>query len=207
MERHAPQLAHQHHKDNQSDGAVVSQHRPSEPRVSPHLQYPAGHSAGAGTSVCNRARIRIRESAPDSKLFQALPSQKHALEAGIEFVSGYMQQASQGLFVGVGIVVLLWTMISLMSNIEDTFNTVWGVTHALVRPQGNRLYRNNVSAADTHDLLKRNIGYGELRPCRQSAAPLHHSGAEGSARCGSVCAYMDVVHRDVSCVSQHQGEV
>ena len=41
-----------------------------------------------------------------------------------------MQQASQGLFVGVGIVVLLWTMISLMSNIEDTFNTVWGVTHA-----------------------------------------------------------------------------
>lgn len=70
------------------------------------------------------------ENLLQTQLFQALPSQKHALEAGIEFVSGYMQQASQGLFVGVGIVVLLWTMISLMSNIEDTFNTVWGVTHA-----------------------------------------------------------------------------
>ncbi|WP_295731320.1 YihY/virulence factor BrkB family protein [uncultured Muribaculum sp.] len=70
------------------------------------------------------------ENLLQTQLFQALPSQKHALEAGIDFVSGYMTQASQGVFVGVGIVVLLWTMISLMSNIEDTFNTVWGVTRA-----------------------------------------------------------------------------
>lgn len=70
------------------------------------------------------------ENLVQTQLFQALPSQKHALEAAINFVSGYMEQASQGVFVGVGIVVLLWTMISLMSNIEDTFNRVWGVTHA-----------------------------------------------------------------------------
>lgn len=70
------------------------------------------------------------ENLLQTQLFQALPSQKHALQAGIDFVSGYMAQASQGVFVGVGIVVLLWTMISLMSNIEDTFNKVWGVTRA-----------------------------------------------------------------------------
>lgn len=68
------------------------------------------------------------ENLLQTQLFQVLPSQKHALETGIDFVNSYLSQASQGVFVGVGIVVLLWTMISLMSNIEDTFNTVWGVT-------------------------------------------------------------------------------
>ncbi len=62
-----------------------------------------------------------------SQLFNFFPSQKEALETAIGFVDQYLVQASQGLFVGVGLVFLLWTMISLMSNIEDSFNKVWGV--------------------------------------------------------------------------------
>lgn len=63
-----------------------------------------------------------------SQLFNSLPSQKKALETAIGFVDQYLAQASQGIFVGVGLVVLLWTLISLMSNIESTFNLIWGVS-------------------------------------------------------------------------------
>lgn len=64
-----------------------------------------------------------------SQLFTYFPSQRKALEAAIGFVDSYLAQASEGLFVGVGIVLLLWTLISLVSAVEDAFNGIWGVTH------------------------------------------------------------------------------
>ncbi len=64
-----------------------------------------------------------------SQLFNYFPSQRKALETGIKFVDSYLAQASEGLFVGVGIVVLLWTLISLVSAVEDAFNQIWGVKH------------------------------------------------------------------------------
>ena len=42
-------------------------------------------------------------------------------------MDNYLSQASQGIFVGIGLVFLLWTLVSLMSNVEDSFNHVWGV--------------------------------------------------------------------------------
>lgn len=65
-----------------------------------------------------------------SQLTNLLPSQTHALETALGFVDSYLAEASQGLFVGVGLVVLLWTLISLMSNIEDSLNLIWGVTRS-----------------------------------------------------------------------------
>lgn len=62
-----------------------------------------------------------------SQLFDFFPSQKEALEVAIRFVDSYLEQASEGLFVGVGMAVLLWTLISLISSIEDAFNRIWGV--------------------------------------------------------------------------------
>lgn len=63
------------------------------------------------------------------QLFNYFPSQRKALETGIKFVDSYLAQASEGLFVGVGIVVLLWTLISLIGAVEDAFNQIWGVKH------------------------------------------------------------------------------
>lgn len=65
----------------------------------------------------------------ESQLFNYFPSQRKALETGIKFVDSYLAQASEGLFVGVGIVVLLWTLISLIGAVEDAFNQIWGVKH------------------------------------------------------------------------------
>lgn len=62
-----------------------------------------------------------------SELFRYFPAQRHALENALTYVENYLSQASQGIFIGIGLIFLLWTLLSLMSNVEDTFNHVWGV--------------------------------------------------------------------------------
>lgn len=64
-----------------------------------------------------------------SQLFGYFPSQQKALEVAMRFVDSYLAQASEGLFVGVGIAVLLWTLISLVGAIEDAFNRIWSIKH------------------------------------------------------------------------------
>ena len=61
------------------------------------------------------------------ELFHMFPAQKQAVSYALGFVDSYLSSSSEGVFVGVGLVVLLWTMISLFSNIEGTFNIIWGV--------------------------------------------------------------------------------
>lgn len=62
-----------------------------------------------------------------SQLFHLFPSQQYALEVGLRFIDGALAQASEGVFVGVGIVVLLWTIISLLMSVEDSFNSIWNI--------------------------------------------------------------------------------
>ena len=62
-----------------------------------------------------------------TQLFNYFPSQQKALETAFRFVDSYLTQASEGIFVGVGIVVLLWTLISLVGAVEEAFNDIWGV--------------------------------------------------------------------------------
>lgn len=63
-----------------------------------------------------------------SELFRYFPAQHQALETALTYVDNYLAQASQGIFIGIGLIFLLWTLLSLMSNVEDTFNHVWGTT-------------------------------------------------------------------------------
>jgi len=62
-----------------------------------------------------------------SELFRYFPAQRQALETALAYVDNYLAQTSQGIFIGIGLVFLIWTLVSLMSNVEDTFNHVWGV--------------------------------------------------------------------------------
>lgn len=64
-----------------------------------------------------------------AQLFNYFPAQKEALQTAFTFVDSYLAHASEGIFVGIGIAMLLWTMISLMNNIESTFNSIWGVKY------------------------------------------------------------------------------
>lgn len=61
------------------------------------------------------------------ELYSYFPAQHKMLDASFKFVDSYLAQASEGVFVGIGIAFLLWTLISLLSSVEDVFNSIWGV--------------------------------------------------------------------------------
>lgn len=62
-----------------------------------------------------------------NELYTYFPSQSKAIATALKFVDSYLAEASSGIIVGIGIIVLLWTLISLLSNIEDAFNNIWDI--------------------------------------------------------------------------------
>lgn len=62
-----------------------------------------------------------------NELHVIFPAQATVINTALDFVDRYLETASGGLFVGIGILFLLWTMFSLLRKIEVTFNYVWGV--------------------------------------------------------------------------------
>ena len=63
----------------------------------------------------------------ETTIYSYFPSQSHAINTAMGFVDSYLKEAKQGVFVGIGILMLLWTLISLLSNIEEAFNQIWDV--------------------------------------------------------------------------------
>ena len=63
----------------------------------------------------------------EDELISAVPSQKQVLMESFKYVDSYLDNSSEGIFLGIGIVFLLWTLVSLLSSVEDTFNQVWGI--------------------------------------------------------------------------------
>lgn len=61
------------------------------------------------------------------ELYHLFPSQRDAISHALAFVDSYLDQASEGIFIGIGIIFLLYTIISLMSSLEDSFNKIWNV--------------------------------------------------------------------------------
>ena len=51
-------------------------------------------------------------------------------EVIIQFVDSYLSQTKSGVFIGVGLVMLLWSVIILINNMEATFNRIWQVKKA-----------------------------------------------------------------------------
>ncbi|MDE7382128.1 MAG: YihY/virulence factor BrkB family protein, partial [Muribaculaceae bacterium] len=65
----------------------------------------------------------------EDQLYAFLPAQRTAITTSLKFVDSYLAASSQGVFVGVGLILLLWTLISLLSNIESSFNRLWDVKY------------------------------------------------------------------------------
>lgn len=63
----------------------------------------------------------------EDQLFQTFPAQKNFISFALKFVDSYLNEASQGIFVGVGLIFLLYTVISLLSDIETSFNQIWDI--------------------------------------------------------------------------------
>lgn len=45
----------------------------------------------------------------------------------LSWINSYLKHAQSGIFIGVGLLMLLWTILNLTDNIEKSFNTIWQV--------------------------------------------------------------------------------
>ena len=54
-------------------------------------------------------------------------SQPQAADVIVGFVNSYLVHTKSGIFLGVGLVFMLYTVLMLVSNIEVTFNEIWQV--------------------------------------------------------------------------------
>ena len=57
----------------------------------------------------------------------ALSSQPQAADIIIGFVNSYLVHTRSGVFLGIGLLFMLYTVLMLVSNIEDAFNEIWQV--------------------------------------------------------------------------------
>ena len=57
----------------------------------------------------------------------AFESQPQAADIIIGFVNSYLVHTQSGVFLGVGLLFMLYTVLMLVSNVEDAFNEIWQV--------------------------------------------------------------------------------
>jgi membrane protein len=71
------------------------------------------------------------------QLMAKLQGHEEVAEKIIGFAQSLLQNTKGGAIAGVGIVVLFWTVIKVLGNIESSFNDIWGVKTA--RTMGRKL--------------------------------------------------------------------
>ena len=62
-----------------------------------------------------------------SSLYDYFPAQAHQLSRAFDFAENYLSMTRGGVFLGIGLVLLLYTVFSLISTVEHTFNNIWHV--------------------------------------------------------------------------------
>lgn len=61
---------------------------------------------------------------------EVLASQPQVADVIIGFVNSYLVHTKSGIFLGVGLVFMLYTVLMLVRNIEETFNQIWQVNNS-----------------------------------------------------------------------------
>ena len=76
------------------------------------------------------------EKTLEKELMQNFPGQEEVLIRVIEMARSLLESTKGGAIVGVGIIMLLWAVIKVFSNIEQSFNAIWKVRKS--RPFGRK---------------------------------------------------------------------
>jgi membrane protein len=61
------------------------------------------------------------------QLLEQLEGQEEVAIKIIDFAQALLENVKGGLVAGIGLVVLFYTIIKILSNIEDAFNDIWGI--------------------------------------------------------------------------------
>jgi membrane protein len=68
----------------------------------------------------------MRETVRES-LYTYFPGHRIELGKAFDFADSYLSMAQGGVFLGIGLALLLYTVVSLISTIESSFNEIWQV--------------------------------------------------------------------------------
>lgn len=60
----------------------------------------------------------------------ALSSQPQVADVLTDFVNSYLIHTQSGIFLGVGLLFMLYTVLMLVNNVEETFNEIWQVSNS-----------------------------------------------------------------------------
>ena len=60
----------------------------------------------------------------------ALSSQPQVADILTDFVNSYLIHTQSGIFLGVGLIFMLYTVLMLVNNVEETFNQIWQVNNS-----------------------------------------------------------------------------
>ena len=63
------------------------------------------------------------------ELTQKFIDQREVIEKLISFAQSMLKSTQSGIIAGVGLVVLLWSVLKLFGNIESSFNAIWRIKH------------------------------------------------------------------------------
>lgn len=63
----------------------------------------------------------------ESSLLERFPEQAEVLTMAMSFASSALERASGGVLAGWGVILLFWSVTSMLVGIENTFNKIWNV--------------------------------------------------------------------------------
>lgn len=63
----------------------------------------------------------------ENQIKDALVGQTQTAEVILSFIDSYLRQTKNGIFIGIGLIMLFYTILLLTDNIERTFNSIWQV--------------------------------------------------------------------------------
>ena len=129
-----------------------------------------------------------------SQLFDYFPAQRNALEYMLGFVDQYLDQMKGGVFVGIGLCFLLWTLISLLSNIEKAFNDIWQV-------QGGRSFYRKVTDYTSMRIFFVYVNHAQFFGSIRFYEPFAALGLS----IGSIYTYRFVFYRYLYFYTQYEG--
>ncbi len=67
------------------------------------------------------------EALLEKQLLEKMAGQEKAFTMIIDFSRTMLDNTKGGLIAGIGVAFLFWTVIKLLTNIEKSFNDIWGI--------------------------------------------------------------------------------
>ena len=68
------------------------------------------------------------EGVLETELRKSLSSQPEAMEYLIEFSNSMLEGTKGGFIAGIGVVLLIWSVMKVLGHIETAFNSIWNIT-------------------------------------------------------------------------------